>query len=74
MEVNMTRPNFHTMTRKELLTYMLENREDNEAFYTFMDKVNSDSQAEFFPAPQSIEDLSNFPQLLKQLRRERKED
>ena len=35
----MTTPNFRAMTRKELLAYMLEHRDDDEAFRIFMDKV-----------------------------------
>ncbi len=33
----MTKPNYQAMTRKELLAYMRENRNDDEAFYAYMD-------------------------------------
>ncbi|MBW4479057.1 MAG: hypothetical protein KME54_19920 [Tolypothrix brevis GSE-NOS-MK-07-07A] len=70
----MTKPNFEAMTRKDLLAYMLEHREDNEAFYAYMDKVNAEPASEFYPAPQSIEDLKHFPQLLEKFRREREKE
>ena len=31
--------NFQAMSRKELRSYILENRDDNEAFYAYMDKI-----------------------------------
>jgi aromatic ring hydroxylase len=70
----MTKPNFEAMTRKDLLAYMLEHREDNEAFYAYMDKVNAEPTSEFYPAPQSIDDLKHFPQLLQKFRQEREKE
>ncbi|NEU72447.1 hypothetical protein PI95_007630 [Hassallia byssoidea VB512170] len=70
----MTKPNFQVMTKKQLLAYMLEHREDNEAFYAYMDKVNAEPASEFYPAPQSIEDLKHFPQLLEKFRQEREKE
>lgn len=64
-------PDFKAMTRKELLAYMLEHRDDDEAFHVFMDKVHAEPPTEIYPAPQSINDLKHFPQLLEEFRRER---
>jgi len=36
----MNRPNFQTMSRKELRAYVLAHREDNEAFYAFVDRLH----------------------------------
>lgn len=36
----MNRPNFQTMSRKELRAYILAHREDNEAFYAFVDRLH----------------------------------
>lgn len=38
----MTKPNFITMTKQELKTYVLEHREDAEAFNALMDKLNAE--------------------------------
>ncbi len=59
-------PNFEAMNRKELRQYILEHRDDEQAFYAYMDRLNQESDKPVFPAPKSIEDLSNFAQLLKQ--------
>lgn len=38
----MTKPNFAAMTKRELRTYVLEHREDTEAFEALMDKLNAE--------------------------------
>ena len=62
---------FKAMTRKELLAYILQHRDDDEAFHIYMDKVHAEPPTEIYPAPQSIDDLKHFPQLLEKFRRER---
>lgn len=67
------KPDFNAMTRKELRAYILEHRNDDEAFYAYMDKVNAEPPGEIYPAPTSIDDLKNFSELLEKHRREREE-
>lgn len=62
------------MTRKELLVYMLEHRNDNEAFHIFMHKVHAEPLTEIYPAPKTIDDLKHFPQLLEEHRKEREQN
>jgi hypothetical protein len=38
----MTKPNFADMTKAELKAYVIEHRDDSEAFYALMDKLNSE--------------------------------
>lgn len=54
------------MSRQELRAYLLEHREDEEAYQVYIQKVKTEPAKETFPAPQSIEDLQHFPRLLKQ--------
>ena len=61
---------FETMTRQELRAYILEHREDEEAFQIYLDRVMA-QPGEIYPAPQTIEDLKDFPQRLEKQRRER---
>lgn len=61
----MSKPDFTTMPRAELRQYILDHREDDEAFQTYLDRFTSED-AVIFSAPQSIEDLENFPQLHQQ--------
>ena len=70
----MIKPNFEAMSRKELLAYIREHRDDDEAFRIYMDRVTAEPTTEIYPAPQSIDDLKNFPELLEKHRRERKEN
>ncbi|MBD2594912.1 hypothetical protein H6G74_11300 [Nostoc spongiaeforme FACHB-130] len=58
----MSKYDFMSMTRSELRRYILEHREDEAAFQIYLDRFSSNS-SEIFPAPQTIEDLDNFPQL-----------
>jgi len=61
----MSKLDFMSMTRGELRKYVLEHREEEEAFQIYLDRFTSDS-GEIFPAPETIEDLANFPQLHQQ--------
>lgn len=61
----MTKPDFMTIPRAELRQYILDHREDEQAFQTYLNRFTSED-AVVFPAPQSIEDLENFPELHKQ--------
>ncbi len=70
----MTKPNFQEMTHKELIAYILEHRDENEAFRVLMDRAHADTDAELHPAPQSIDDLKHFPELLEKRRQQRKAD
>lgn len=58
----MSKPDFISMSRTELRKFILEHREDEEAFQVYIDRFKSES-SEIFPAPQTIDDLSNFPEL-----------
>ena len=54
---------FEAMSRQELRAYILEHREDEEAFQLYLDQVMAEP-SEIYPAPKTIEDLSNFSELL----------
>jgi hypothetical protein len=59
---------FEQMSRTELRTYILEHREDEEAFQLYMNRLDRSPDRPVFPAPQSIEELSHFAELLEQYR------
>ncbi|MCC5629842.1 hypothetical protein LC613_18055 [Nostoc sphaeroides CHAB 2801] len=61
----MSKPDFMTMPRVQLRQYIFEHREDDQAFQTYLDRFTSED-AVIFPAPQSIDDLKNFPELHQQ--------
>ncbi len=62
---------FEAMNRQELRAYILEHREDEEAFQLYLDQVIAEP-GEIYPAPKKIEDLSNFPQLLPKNKQDRR--
>jgi hypothetical protein len=68
------KPDFKTMSRKDLRAYTLEHRDDNEAFYAYMDKLEAEATWIEFPAPKSIDELKNFGELLQKYRQQRQEE
>jgi hypothetical protein len=38
-----TKPDFTAMTSRDLLTYVLDHREDKEAFYVYIDKRHAEN-------------------------------
>ncbi|MBD2774780.1 DUF6887 family protein [Iningainema tapete] len=67
----MSKPNFMSMTRAQLRQYILEYREDEEALQIYIDRFQS-ANSKVFPAPQTIEDLENFPELHQQYLEQRR--
>lgn len=65
---------FQAMSRKELRAYILQHRDDDEAFYAYMDKVQAEGTWIEFPAPKSIDDLKHFPELLEKQRQKRRKE
>ena len=66
MEIcTMSTSDFDSMSREELRQYILENRNDKEAFEFYLDKfTNPDSPV--YPAPQSLEDMSYLQKIILQ--------
>ncbi|MBD2414991.1 hypothetical protein FACHB389_22490 [Nostoc calcicola FACHB-389] len=65
----MSKPDFKAMSRKELHTYVLAHRDDEEAFYAYVDKLHAEATWIEMPALQSVEDLENYPEFLERLRK-----
>lgn len=53
------------MTRPEFRQYILEHREDSEALSIYLERFQS-LNPKVYPAPKSLEDLDNFPELYRQ--------
>jgi hypothetical protein len=65
----MSKLDFKTMTRKDLHAYVLSHREDEEAFYAYVDKLHVEANWVEMPALQSIEDMENYPEFIARLRK-----
>ncbi|WP_245915867.1 DUF6887 family protein [Merismopedia glauca] len=59
---------FEAMSREELRGYITKHREDEKAFQIYLDRAIAEP-GEVYPAPQTIDDLSNFSELLANNRR-----
>jgi len=65
----MNKPDFKTMTRKDLHTYMLTHRDDHEAFYTYVDRLHAEATWVEIPPLQSVDDLENYPEFIERVRK-----
>jgi SOS response regulatory protein OraA/RecX len=68
----MTQPNFEQMSRKELRAYMLEHRDDEQAFHAYMDRLANEPVL----ARGTIEDLqdpSRFAEILERVEKIKQE-
>ncbi len=68
----MTQPNFEQMSRKELRAYMLEHRDDEQAFHAYMDRLATEPVL----ARGTIEDLqdpSRFGEILERVNKIKQE-
>ncbi len=73
MEVHrVSKPNFQAMNQKELQNYVLEHREDQAAFYAYVDKLHAEGNWIDMPPVQSDQDLDNYPEFIEHIRRSSK--
>ena len=66
------KPNFSEMNLKELRTYMLDHRDDDEAFYAYVDRSKAEGTWVKMPPLKSPEDLDNYPEFLDKIRKDGK--
>ncbi|MGC1393558.1 MAG: hypothetical protein WA828_04685 [Coleofasciculaceae cyanobacterium] len=64
------KPDFQTMSRKELRAYVIQHPDDDEAFYTFVDRSEAEGNWVKMPPLKSMEDLDNYPEFLEKIRRD----
>lgn len=63
-------PNFKEVSLKELRDYVLSHREDEQAFYTYVDRINAECTRVTHSPLKSMEDMENHPNFLEKLRRD----
>ena len=64
----MSKPNFHAMSQKDLHDYVLAHREDQEAFYAYVDKLHVEGHWIEMAPLESEQDLENYPQFIERIR------
>ena len=66
----MSKANFSKMSRKELREYVLKHRDENTAFYAYVDKLNEEGNWVEMPPTESIDDLKNYPKFIEKMRKQ----
>lgn len=61
----MSKPNFQSMSQKDLHDYVMAHRDEQEAFYAYVDKLHSEANWIEMPAMESLQDLENYPEFTK---------
>ncbi len=64
------KPNFYEMSLKELRAYVLAHRDDNEAFYAYLDKSKTEGNWVKMPPLNSVDDLENYPEFLEKIHKD----
>jgi hypothetical protein len=64
----MNQPDFQAMSQKELQRYVLFHREDQTAFYAYVDKLNAEADWIEMPPLSSVEDMDNHPEFVNRFR------
>ena len=61
------KPDFQTMDNKELYTYVLEHREDDEAFYALVDRRRAANPNRVsYPMPKNPEDFEAMERIIRE--------
>lgn len=63
----MNKPNFQAMTKKELRTYVLAHRDDQDAFHAFTDRLSAQPGRILHPPLNSPEDMENYPDIIQKV-------
>lgn len=61
----MSKPDFLTMSKSELKRYLLEHRNDTEAFHALMDKINAEPNQKFY----TVDEADRLQELIEAKRR-----
>ena len=70
MEPMNKKPDFKTMTYQELKSYVWSHWDDDEAFYTYVDKIKERKDRVVYPPLKSLEDLEKYPEVIEKMRQD----
>ena len=60
------KPDFYTMSRKELLAYCKEHRDDSEAWGIYLDRRSPDETATWYSFPRTEEGTKQMEEVFRQ--------
>lgn len=64
----MSKPNFQSVSQKDLYDYVMAHRDEQEAFYAYVDIIHAEATWIEMPAIESLQDLENYPEFTKRFR------
>jgi hypothetical protein len=70
MEISKMKPEFASMSRHSLKTYLLAHRSDTEALSAYIQRISHEPNWVTCPALDSPQDLDNYPEFLAKVQRE----
>jgi hypothetical protein len=65
----MNQPNFQSMSQKELQGYILKHRENQEAFYAYVDRLHVEGNWVEMSLMQSEQNFKNYPEFIERMLR-----
>jgi hypothetical protein len=60
------KPDLETMNTNDLRSYVLEHREDREAFNALMDRLNANAQTTTYPCPNTPENIETMRKAIRE--------
>ncbi len=61
------KPDFESMSAAELRTYLLSHRDDDEAFYKLVDRLEADNdEAVLYPCPDTPENIAIMEKAIRE--------
>jgi hypothetical protein len=66
LEVFVIQSDFDAMTKAELRAHVINSPHDQAAFHAFVDRFTADAPSEMFPMPQSLDDIAEVENLIRQ--------
>ncbi len=64
------KPNFNEMSLKELRSYLLEHRDDNEVISAYIERSKSQGNWIKMPPLKSLDDLDSYPEFIEKVRQD----
>jgi hypothetical protein len=65
----MNKLDLKAMSQKDLHKYILDHRDDQEAFYIYVDKLHAEGNWIEMPAVETLEDLEKYPEFTARFQR-----
>ncbi|WP_038026390.1 hypothetical protein [Synechococcus sp. PCC 7336] len=66
----MSEVDLQMMSLKELKAYVLSHREDDQAFHTYMDRLQAEATWTSYPPLKSMEDMENYPEVIERFQQD----